>query len=111
VVVRAKHCLRLRRQKNCLRHCTTWGGSALPDPPWSRRAADILYPLQYIPPACSPLCPMRLVCAVTVYSTLAKCNRPKWSGRSSARAAVRAARAVRSGPLLVVYGTIPYHFR
>jgi hypothetical protein len=25
-----------------------------------------------IPPACSPLCPMRLVCTVTVYSTVAK---------------------------------------
>ena len=33
---------------------------------------DILYPLQYIPPACNPLCPMRLVCTVTVHSTVAK---------------------------------------
>ena len=70
----------------------------------------LLYPLQYIPPACSPLCPMRLVCTATVYSTVAKCNRPKWSERSAARAAVR---AVRSGPLPVLaeYGTIPYHYR
>ena len=29
---------------------------------------DILYPLQYTPPACNPLCPMRLVCARAVLS-------------------------------------------
>jgi hypothetical protein len=64
--------------------------------------------IYYTPPACSPLCPMRLVCTVTVYSTLAKCNRPKWPERSAARAAVR---AVRSGPLLIEHGTMPYHYR
>jgi hypothetical protein len=26
---------------------------------------NILYPLQHVPPARSPLCPMRLVCTVT----------------------------------------------
>jgi hypothetical protein len=82
-------------------------GGRCPGGGWGE-AVDILYPLQYIPPACSPLCPMRLVCTVTVYSTVAKCNRPKWSDRSAARAAVR---AVRSGPLLIVHGTIPYQNR
>ena len=45
---------------------------------------------------------------LSLYTVLYLSNRPKWSGRSAARAAVR---AVRSGPLLIEYGTIPYHYR
>jgi hypothetical protein len=61
-----------------------------PGGPTRIRVADILYFLQHTPPACSPLCPMRLACTVTVHNAVAKCNRPKWSERSAARAAVRA---------------------